>query len=274
MLNHKTKQWCEKAVSEIIFPPDKEKVYLELADHIYDHYDYLIEQGYDKDAAIERTFEAMGDPFAIAYQLGRIHHPFWGYFLRCTRILLAALFAITVITFAVDVYETLSLQDTPVSEYTPRYDPYVDSYVSDDVGITTRLMYKEPRQRRQSDGYTLELTRAAWSRTQYTDPEKKDHDSFVFQIEISNPLPWACAPNICDYLWAKDSLGNLYYLMNSGIAGMHMVGNITKTASQTWTLDMWLYGFASQDADWIDIYYDRDGRNIKFRIDLPGGEAQ
>lgn len=272
MLNYKTKQWCERAVSGIEFPPDKQRVYLELADHIYDHYDYLIEQGCDRDTAIARAIEAMGDPYAIARQLAMIHRPFWGYFLRAARILLAATLAIAVIPIIIFVHNSCSQFEKDDRYY--RYDPFVDSYVSDEIGVTERVMYQEPGQVRKSDGYTLTLTRAAWSHTQYADPTKKDSDSFRFQLEIFNPRPWADEPNLEIFLWAKDSEGNLYSPMTSGVTDAFLSGNTEQTSLFIWTLDMYLNNFCSQDAKWIDIYYDRDGRNIRFHIDLRGGDGQ
>ena len=272
MLNHRTKQWCERAVSGIEFPPDKKEVYQELANHIYDHYDYLIEQGCDRDTAIERAIEAMGDPYVIARQLAEIHRPFWGYFLRAARILLVATFAIAIIPLSIFVYNYYS--QSPKNELPSRYDPFEDSYVSDEICITERVMYLEPRQVRKSDGYTLTLTRVAWSNTQYADPTIEGSESFCFQLEIFNPLPWADEPNIDIFLWAKDSEGNLYYPMTSGVTSAFLSGDMEKTAPLTWTLEMWLNNFCSQDAKWIDIYYNRDGRNIRFHIDLRGGDTK
>ncbi len=39
----------------------------------------------------------------------------------------------------------------------------------------------------------------------------------------------------------------------------------------TWQL--WLSGFCSQDADWIELRYDRSGRDVRLRVDLRGGAA-
>ena len=92
-------QWCEKAVSEIVFPPDRAEVAEELFGHMMDHYEDLAAQGYDEITARDRAIEAMGDADAIAPQLAAIHRPFWGYFLRATRVLLVILVLITIVPF-------------------------------------------------------------------------------------------------------------------------------------------------------------------------------
>jgi len=38
-------------------------------------------------------------------------------------------------------------------------------------------------------------------------------------------------------------------------------------------MDLWLNNFSSQEAQWIELRYDRDGRDIRLRIDLNGGEG-
>lgn len=262
-------QWCKKAVSGIVFPPDQSTVSKELFDHMTDHYENLIVQGYDEITARNRTIEAMGDPYVIARQLAAIHHPFWGYFLRATRILLALILIITVIPF-INFIRTTEYSQPEVY----RYDPYVDTYISDEVGVSTRVMYDEPKQQFKSDGYTLELTRAAWMHTDFADENMIDVDYFCFQIEITTPLPWAEEPNILQWIWAQDSEGEFYAPWCSSISGKHLLGNIYRSAPCTWTLEMCFSGFSSQNADWIDICYNRDGRQFKFRIDLPGGDAR
>lgn len=259
-------KWCEKAVSGIKFPPDKWKVAFELRDHMLDHCESLMEQGYDEPTARDLTIKAMGDVDEIARQLAAIHRPFWGYFLRATRVALVLLLIITIIPFVRFV------MSDPYSQPTVhRYDPYTDTYVSDEVGVTTRVMYAEPKQQAKSDGYTFELTRAAWHHTQFAD-EERELDSFRFQIKITNPLPWANEPDIRDQLWAQDSEGMIYPSWRLETDSC-LIGDIYQTAPFTWTMDMWVSGFSSQDAQWLDICYAREGRDLRFRIDLTGGDA-
>ena len=264
--------WCEKAAGEIRFKPDREKVFSELMNHMDDHYEALLEQGVDAEAARKMAIEAMGSAEAIAPQLARIHRPFWGVLLRITELFLVFITCLALL-FGIRYFWNYSYSQ-PRYE---RYDPYADTYISDEVGITRQMLYAEPEQRVQSDGYTLTLTRAAWDHTDFADEESGELDSFHFQIEIFNPLPWAEDTEVTRWMWAEDSLGNYYYSFHEdGNPSLYpvVVGNSYHTGPFTYTHDMWLSNFCSQEADWIDLHYDRSGRNIVFRIDLTGGDGQ
>lgn len=272
MENYKFKCWCEKAVSGIVFPPDQRKVYRELMEHMEDHCAHLLEQGHDPDTAWQMTVDAMGDPWPIAKDLARIHRPFWGYFLWAAERILAVI-ACLALFFGIRYFWDYSYSQPQHN----RYDPYVDTYISDETGITRQVFYAEPGQTVKSDGYRLTLTRAAWDHTDFADEESGELDTFHFQIEIFNPLPWAEDTEITRWMWAEDSLGNYYYSFHED-GNYHLypvvVGNSYHTGPFTYTHDMWLSNFCSQEAEWIDLHYDRSGRNIVFRIHLTGGEAE
>ena len=264
-------KWCEKAVSRIKFPPDKWNVARELRDHMQDHCAELIEQGYDEATARDLTIKAMGDVDEIARQLAAIHRPFWGYFLRATRRILILMLIITAIPFISFVYKS----GYPTMEtYWYGYNPYTDTYRTDEGAVYTRIMYDEPKQQFKSDGYTLELAQAAWVYLDFTDEAKADMDLLCFQIEITNPQPWAEEPNILQWIWAQDSEGNFYAPWCSAVSGNHLIGMSYQTTPFRWTFEMYTHRFLSQNADWIDIHYAREGRQFQFRIDLPGGDAQ
>ena len=272
MVIYDFKVWCEKAAGEIRFRPDREKVYGELLNHIYDHYEDLLEQGIEEETARKMAMEAMGSAEEIAPQLAAIHHPFWGYFLRATEIFLVLIASLALI-FGIRYFWQFSYSQPQYN----RYDPYVDTYISDETGVTRRMFYAEPNQTVKSDGYRLTLTRAAWDHTVFSDATMNDLDTFHFQIEIFNPLPWAEDTEMTRWMWAEDSLGNHYYTFyESGnyYRSPAVVGNSYHTGPFTYTHDMWMSNFCSQEAEWIDLHYDRSGRNIIFRIDLTGGEGQ
>lgn len=52
---------------------------------------------------------------------------------------------------------------------------------------------------------------------------------------------------------------------------MAVIGNLTRKGPFSYTMELWLSNFRSEDADWIEIRYDREGRDIVLRIDLTGG---
>ena len=271
------KVWCEKAVSGIRFPPDRGTVYRELMAHLEDHCDALVEQGLERETAEKLALEAMGDAMVIAPQLAAIHRPFWGFFLRVTRVVLvlvacAALIALFPFLRNHD-YSRLDRSDIfgTVEQVSWQY----EDAASAPYRTKIRLFHAEPNQTVRSDGYTLTLTQAAWWHSEFTDenglPDEGDY--FYFQIEVFNPLPWVDHPEFKNWIWAEDSLGNHYYgfYENGYSREPTVVGNDYHTGPLTYTLDMWLSNFCSQEAEWIDLHYDRSGRNIVFRIDLTGG---
>lgn len=269
MVNKEFKKWCDIAVSLIRFPPDRERVAKELENHMLDHYEALIEKGCAPDDACKQTLEAMGRATEIAWDLGQIHRPFWGWFFRITRRILLILLAVTLVSLCFFEPNTRYRQ--------PKYDgfnPYTDTYLSDETGVTERVMYWEPQKEAKLKGYTWTLTKAVWTHTDFTAPEEENTDVFYFQIEITNPIPWAEKPEILKQLWARDSTGKIYYPMYSGNPGRHLMGGIYHTAPFTYLLDMEIRGFSPEDAQWIEIFYNRDGEEVSFRVLLPGGAAK
>lgn len=267
---YRFKCWCEKAVSGIVFPPDQQKVYQELMDHMEDRYDELMQQGYDDDIAQTAAVDAMGDPWPIAKELAAIHRPFWGYFLRATRILLVIVTVIALI---------------PVIRYfwsgpygqprTYRYDPYADTYISDHVGITQRILYTEPDKTLSAGVYRITLARAAWHHTDFAEGEDRELDSFQFQFEVFCPIPWLDYPKFLGHIWAEDSLGNYYYSMEADVPSdtPQISGADYRTGPFTYIFDMAASDFCSQEAEWIALHYTRDGNDLTFYIDLTGGDA-
>ncbi len=77
------------------------------------------------------------------------------------------------------------------------------------------------------------------------------------------------------YFWAVDSQGNYYNSRDEGhykdepcvrIGGGRFSGRY-----QCFDMDIW--GIPSGDIQWIELHYDRDGRNIVLHIDLAGGDG-
>ena len=82
-------KWLERATAKIRFGPDQRAVQQELADHIDDLTEHYQASGLDQDAAAAAALEAMGDPEAIAEDLGRLHSPWPGWLWRLSQGLLA-----------------------------------------------------------------------------------------------------------------------------------------------------------------------------------------
>lgn len=269
MDNYEFEYWCNVAVRCIKYRPDRQEVKKELYEHLEDRYDSYLAQGMKPEEAQDKAMQSMGSPEAIAPQLAAIHRPFWGYLLDVSKWVLAGLTCVTVI--AMLRYRSQLFISEPMY---PSYNPYTDTYYQEENYACRRIMYDEPDCTAYSDGYTFTLSRVAWWREfDESEAEQGDDDYFFFQIEVTNPRPWAEYENMSRWFRAEDSLGNYYYNGNESAYSydLEVNGNFYRTGLFTYTQDMWFRNFSSQDAEWIDLHYDRAGRDIVLRIDLTGG---
>ena len=265
MAIYEFKCWCEKAVSGIIFPPDQRKVFRELMEHMEDHYDILREEGYCEDIAIAMTVEAMGDPYPIARDLAQIHRPFWGYVLQATQVILVIALVITLIPFIRHAWK---------SDYTPPMSTDWAVFREDAYGEGTGRILRhlsEPNISRKTDGYTYTLTNAlCWHNEEY------GNNVFIVYLKEFHPLPWAEHGEAGDWFWAEDSTGTVYecyyeHRPYEETPVLYSRGNDTSPFSHTYAL--WLSGDLPDEAEWVDIRYTRDGRNLVFRVNLNGGDG-
>ena len=264
MDTYKFRRWCDKAVSGILFPPDREKVYRELMAHMEDHCDYLLEQGYDEETARQMTVDAMGDAYEIAPQLAEIHRPFWGRLLYATRSLLVIAAIVTVIPFFLFVRDNFYLPPMWTN-----WNVFSEVSYGGDTGRTL-LHLSEPDITRRSDGYTFTVTDAVFWRS-----EDDGSNCFFIYMKESHPLPWAEHHAAGSWFWAEDNMGNVYgcdYARRTDDAPT-LYSNSSRTGLFTCIYAMWINKDLPEDAQWVDIRYTRDGRNLAFRVYLDGGDA-
>lgn len=251
------KEWCRKAVSGIRFPPDRVQVGTELYRHLEDRYEEFLSQGHSELEAQQLAVEAMGDAWAIAPQLAAIHHPFWGYFLRTTRILLISILIFTVVPFGRYLYR----------ENFERAD-FFDYYNTAD-GFT-QLFHDEPELSFTENGYTFTLREA----TQW---HSEEYGTYTFCLILTefHPLPWMEHGQAGVWIWARDSLGTVYESDQSHFPGSDtpvLSGFAVNTSPFSSTYQMWISDDLT-DVQWLELRYDRDGRDYTMRIDLTGGDA-
>ena len=265
-------QWCDIAVSYIRFPPDRAPVKQELLEHMQDKCDGYVEQGLSRIEAEGRVTKEMGEPRETGLLLRRIHKPYLGWVWRATQWLLVLALILAVwngVRWAGD----LGISDGPPIL---GRDPYETTSYEYDSGSGERVLYLEPDCSARSDGYTFTVTKAAYWEGTYTDASgTHDTNSFYFLMEVTNPRPWAGYTDAPRWFHAEDSLGNYYYACFETYRTDEgaVVGNGSRTGLFTYTFDMWIENYCSQDADWIELRYDRDGRDVALRIDLKGGEG-
>ncbi len=270
MIRLKFEPWVRRAVSKIRFPQDRINAERELLDHMEDRYCDLVEES-SPEAALTQTIAAMGDADTVAWELGAVHRPFWGFlelYSGRVRRVMVLLTLICCFGFFLGRFLFLGGYEHPVYY---RYDPYGKGQAFDSAGQMERQFYAAPGVTAQTDGYFFTLTKAAlW---QETGTDGSLRDSFYFRVRVQNPIPWAAYDDILRFFWAEDSLGNRYRAAYEPGEGPSIQGSLYHTGPVTWQYDMYLSDFVSQGAQWIDLHYDRSGRDMVLRIRLEGGTA-
>ena len=244
--------WCFRAVAEIRFKQDREAVYRELRAHLEDHYENLLSQGHSPDKAQRLALEAMGDPEEIAPQLGAIHRPWLGYLYRVVK-------WVTIPSFICALFLLISFAGSHIHSVisTANY----DSLREEAKGGT----YFQPNVSDKSDGYRFTVPEAAVN---------SSGDILFFELQAAY-WPWLSEPAIAHDIWAVDSLGNHYACKRD-----FQYDDVPKVTYQGGflsqgfcALNMEITHFDS-NAQWVELHYDRDGRDIVLRIGLTGGEAE
>ena len=242
--------WCCRAVAQIRFKPDRQAVFDELKAHLEDHYDDLIAQGHSPEQAKCLTLEAMGDAEEIAPQLGAIHKPWLGYIYRIVKWI-----TIPACVWALFLLVAFSVSHIHSLISTANY----DSLRAEGQGGS----YYQPNVADSSDGYRFKITEAAVNAS---------GDTLHLELQVTY-WPWLPQPGIANYFWAVDSLGNYYACRKD-----FLYDDVPKVAYQG---GFYSQGFESNQlevrhfdsgAKWLELHYDRDGRDIILRIDLTGGE--
>lgn len=250
-------QWCDTAVSYIRFPPDRPAVRQELLEHMQDKYDGYMGQGMLPADAERRVIREMGSDRETGLLLRQIHKPYLGWVWRATQ----GLLVIALVLAGFNFWGWKS--DLHISGESPLMFPQeLFERTADDSG--KRVLY--PGCTDSSDGYTFTVTKAAcWD----------DSDSFFFRLEVTNPRPWAGDTEAPRWFYAVDNLGNYYYAYYEADRSIEsaVAGNGVRTNLFTDTWDMWIDNYVSWDADWLELRYDKEGRDVALRIDLTGGEG-
>ena len=258
-------RWCSLAVSGIRFKPDRKEIYEELYAHMEDQYEELTAAGLSEKEAEDEVAAAMGDPKETARQLERIHRPFWGYALRAARVCL--LIAAVLVLLALPRYLEGFAFDSASRE--KKY--HEDTKMADSSDRV--VWHREPMSRDKSDGYAFTLTEATLRSFTNNVDSSDDRVYLLLEVKVFNPWPWALDCKAWGEFYAVDSLGNVYPA--DGRARSHrracVTGTDLHTGFCTWTWELRLNGWCSQEADWLELRYDQCGRDVRLVLDLREG---
>lgn len=273
--------WVEKAGSYVKFKPDREAVEEELLAHLEDkaetlfHGDMLL---YD---AQKQALEAMGDADEVGRQLAAVHKAWLGYlWIWSRRVLIICVIAAVWLAFGFSERVYVSDKAERFWQEYPGYD------INREYHQYTEL---SPDCTDQSDGYTFTVPAAlVWHNEAYQVRTEYEGETYVDTVEentalyltvrATRPLPMTESCTAFSSFYAVDDLGNLYYSMNDADAvyiwqlerslrGNYGLSGLWSSDYQAWITSI------DPDARWIELRYDRDGRDVRLRIDLTGGEG-
>lgn len=260
-------KWCNDVTSGIRTHPDRENASKELAHHLEDKYQELIAEGYDPQGAADKAVADMGDPLELSLQLAAAHPPIWGKVYTFTKWALAASLCVTVLMYTIFFMLTRYV----ITTYKD-FDPTIVQLGGDEY----QLEVYDAGATDTSDGYLLRASDASLWLVETENSRGEVFRTHYFNVRIDSYtyLPWAETPDFSEWMWAVDSLGNYYYSEQED--SMAQESSIDAkdyhTGMFTYTHNLWLRPYVSQEAEWIEIHYDRSGRDITLRIDLTGGE--
>ena len=258
------RRWCSDATLGIRISPDKELVAQEIYDHIYDRTALLILQGMDGDSAEQAVLAIMGNPLDVSSALGKLHRPFWTLALRWAKRVIAVLMFVFLFTYGLHYLETVFFRNTIVE---------FDKSAPPALSGTHQLLWQDKiRVTESAEGYRIRAYQTSLWHTTSLDGDQRE--LLNIQLKITNPIPWSLEPDFGSWIWAEDSLGNRYVCGGFDTPAMEPAIQAVQyhTGTTTYILDLWIFQYVSQNAQWLDLHYDRDGREITLRIPLSGGE--
>lgn len=259
-------RWCARAAGGVRIRADRQAVIDELYAHMEDQYEELLAAGYTERAAEEEVLAAMGDAGETARQLERVHRPTWAYALRAARwcLALAALLALLLLPgYIRDLAAVINAG------------PAAESFCfgesrEEELSFDRRVFYTETGSRDGSDGYTFTLLRAA-ERSYGSIAEPEDVQSVLYlEVRVFNPRPWADPCTGWMDFYAADSLGNVYPSSLYANRRPYIAGTWSRTGLFTYTWIAALHGYCSQEAEWVELRYEKSGRDLRLPVDLRG----
>lgn len=273
--------WTVRACCRIRLGYDRRAAERELLAHLEDEAEAIRrEKELTAYEAEQQALAAMGDADEVGRQLAAVHKPWLGYLWLWSRRVLIVCIAVAVLA-ALGFSERVGF-DWNVSGDNPRYWQEKSWYIDH----TTAGTWTEftPDCRDESDGYTFTVPAAARVHNEdYTAEyegvphEVEENTSLYVTVRATSLLP---STEGCAAFWdfyAVDDLGNHYWswtdpdVIYTWQYQRSLVGNTYTTGLWTSEYQAWISEI-DRSASWIELRYDRDGRDVRLRIDLTGGE--
>ena len=273
--------WTTRACCRIRFGPDRRAAQKELLAHLEDKARTLVEEsGLTERQAREKALAAMGDADEVGRLLAAVQRPWLGRLWLASRVALI-LCVVAAVCLVPGFLARVGFGDADLrwwQDY-PGYDVEREHYTITELS---------PECRDTSDGYTFTVPAAAvWSNEAFVAREEYQDEVYEYAVEENTalyltvratsllPSTEGCAA-LRDF-YAVDDLGNHYWswtdpdVIYTWQYQRSLVGN-------TYTTGLWTSEYQARiseidrSASWIELRYDRDGRDVRLRIDLTGGE--
>lgn len=252
--------WLKTATGKIRFRQDRIAVQDELRQHMEEKWEDLREQGIPEKEIDQRILKDMGSAEELAPLLAEIHKPHLGYTLTVLKWITALLIVASLIAVGNAGGGSMFQSDSEWLNDTTK-------------GDFQRVFYDEPAQSFRCEDYILQIQKVALWTT--TSTQYYYESAIYLQIRVMKP-PLAPRFNAWQYLGAQDSNGSIYYPFNDrgwagGFNNVSLKGVKYGVFSDTQILV--IRNLDGTPMEWIDLYYDRDGRNATVRIQLTGGDS-
>lgn len=265
-MEHPKFKWCRETIANVRFKPDRDKIWDELIAHIEDRTEDMKSRGYTQEEAETRAVAAMGDPEEVGKQLNAVHKPWLGRLWIVSKVLvILCLIALVLVLLTQHPlrwfnYDDSSFWETERSEY-------------------VTVIKLNPVCEDKSDGYTFTVPHAKLTHTAAHTVETEngpyDVEAFVHLsliVQATRLLPTAEKCRAFHDFYAVDDLGNVYesvleYISwEQALLGNYEMKNPWSTVYRCWIEEL------DPAAEWVELRYDRDGRDVCLRICLTGGE--
>ena len=267
-MNISWKSWVFRACVHIRFKPDRGPVEEELLAHLEDRAEALCQSGMGLERAEKQAMASMGDADEVGRQLAAVHKPLLGWAWRVSRWALAISLVLALFVIVERFANGWS--------YLPHWDTELRWWQGRE--LSGQVVELSSDSRDESGGCTITVPAAA---VQYGGPEHvngrlvDEMVSLYFTIEAAGQAGTVTA--FYDF-YAVDDLGNVYPSRaeyehgTSAYLGKCSVSMVISTAGPFRSTGKGSIGFIDPSASWIELRYDREGRDVRLRIDLTGGE--
>lgn len=232
MPTHNDKEeFLQKVLSYIKLPFDREDIYNELNNHMEDHINDYMEEGYTNEEAIENVIEVMGDATDLGKELNQMHKPLLGWVWKISDILVKIIGVVVILCLGIILLSSIDLNSP-------------SSYINEE-DIVYHLKNDEQA---KIDNWIIKVTDIIY---------EQDGTLHIFYKTYSDSIfvnTWSFG-NIGTI---TDEFGNEYHGGSGSSSGLISHNNIQ------------INDFP-ETSDSLNIVYDRYNRHYEFHFDLKAG---